>query len=1484
MTATLTISTVASARQFLRRATPWAAFLLVAMFVVPSASALATDRVAPIPMPTVAHALSGAAVTSPLHPSVSKVAAHLGPRPASGPTAAGPGTFFTTSSIPNPLPGTVPCLSNFFGGTTCSNTTNDPSLNYTSDGTLAVAYTAYTNLTQCANTTNYTMAQVGFSTSSDNGTTWSTPVYLGNPDCTVASQYANAWTPSLTSLANGTLVLVYIEFNVTKYTQIPQSLMYGDGWGPYGWRMPTDRLVLTKSYNDGVSWTTPTVLNSSNNPGLNATNWAPERAWVTATGSTVYVTWMNYSSGLEFGGTKGSAGVHLLVSKDGGSTWGPMRNLTTVNGGSGSFSFNPTAAVGAGGELLVTYGTNATFDSYNYSFNADVEVATSTNNGTSFSYSVAAHTVPVDYYNWPHTPFIDPSPQIAYAHATGQILVTYSAAVPVTLCFSYGCYLYFEPQVFVTNSSDGGSSWSADHVVAPELNGNGQGFSLYNPSIAVGPTGTVFIEMSYVNDSLCGPYVYGTGCGEQSQQFAWSTNNGTTFSSAVEISSNMTVTPYYPDGEYDTMLTMGTGVYVGWTINLCLGAAVAYCYWPGYPGNGITEVQVSGLFEGTGWDLNFTETGLVGGTPWSVSVIGNVRSASAPTPLQVTGVPNGYNVSWILNSPGAGYGIRYFGVASLSSPTVITANTTVIETFSEQVLVNITSSPYIPGADQFASVYCGQLVWDNPKCPELNYNITPDPGPNWVSVGTSFVLNVTNQSQWCPVGFCYFTELNLSFESWTGNGAGSVNTSTNLTTIVAHGPINMTANFDLVGWCYVEKDPPYFSYDSCWKQNSSIAFHETGLPAGQNWTVSVQGSGAVTTISSNTSWIYVSGTATSKIAYYYVWTIPAGAGEFWVGTGTPASPVELPTDAIVNVQFQRELPSASVFPLFVNQTGLPNGQNWAMSIGGNGFGVIGNATSFALRGGSYALNASPVYLANGTAYYAGHLSTVPLVVNGTETNYTTPANVPIDGPTLAQFVYTPAYYLTLTAGSGGSVNASSQWVQASRTVHLNATPDPGYSFVSWTGDGLGAVNSSNPAISVTPSGPVTEFAAFVHLPPSTWTVTVKGVGLPSTLAFTIGLGSRAYTGNGTFRVSGLSSGNYSVNVGYVYLNSSNETRYVPTVTQSSFAQTAGGALEVVANGYVNVTFAPEYLLTLSSTGNGTISPGAGTSWESPTATVMVSATPASHYKFVGWNGSGVGSVNSVAKTISLTLGSPVWETGQFLWAPNVAPKTYNLTVTESGLPSTAAWAATIGTTGAHGSGTGLTIAGLNGSYTVVVPPVYVGTDTRYVANVSGVTASLSVSVAANATVTVSFTEQFLVTVTSGSGGSASASPTAAGWVNAGATVTLSATPANASEVFANWTGSGTGAYTGALASTTLTVNGPVKETAAFAPVYPVKSTGSATAGEPLAFGLLAVLLVVGLLVGFLVFRRRSSSPPAMHSEESPTSDAGGESTDDSGST
>jgi hypothetical protein len=88
--------------------------------------------------------------------------------------------------------------------------------------------------------------------------------------------------------------------------------------------------------------------------------------------------------------------------------------------------------------------------------------------------------------------------------------------------------------------------------------------------------------------------------------------------------------------------------------------------------------------------------------------------------------------------------------------------------------------------------------------------------------------------------------------------------------------------------------------------------------------------------------------------------------------------------------------------------------------------------------------------------------------------------------------------------------------------------------------------------------------------------------------------------------------------------------------------------------------------------------------------------------------------------------------------------------------------------------------------------------------------------------------------------------------------------ANATSSFVGWQGTGTGSYTGSTASQTVTVQGPITETATFAPVYPVKTTGSSTAGLPLALGLLVLLVVVGLVVGYALFRRR---PPRTTTDE-----------------
>jgi hypothetical protein len=83
------------------------------------------------------------------------------------------------------------------------------------------------------------------------------------------------------------------------------------------------------------------------------------------------------------------------------------------------------------------------------------------------------------------------------------------------------------------------------------------------------------------------------------------------------------------------------------------------------------------------------------------------------------------------------------------------------------------------------------------------------------------------------------------------------------------------------------------------------------------------------------------------------------------------------------------------------------------------------------------------------------------------------------------------------------------------------------------------------------------------------------------------------------------------------------------------------------------------------------------------------------------------------------------------------------------------------------------------------------------------------------TYTANFTTQYLLTTGYGTGGSG-VSPSG-GWYNSGASVGLSAMAASGYS-FSSWTGSGTGSYSGSVASPTITMNGPISEMANFAQV------------------------------------------------------------------
>jgi hypothetical protein len=89
--------------------------------------------------------------------------------------------------------------------------------------------------------------------------------------------------------------------------------------------------------------------------------------------------------------------------------------------------------------------------------------------------------------------------------------------------------------------------------------------------------------------------------------------------------------------------------------------------------------------------------------------------------------------------------------------------------------------------------------------------------------------------------------------------------------------------------------------------------------------------------------------------------------------------------------------------------------------------------------------------------------------------------------------------------------------------------------------------------------------------------------------------------------------------------------------------------------------------------------------------------------------------------------------------------------------------------------------------------------------------SHSVAPTTNNTYTATFNTQYYVTMTPGTGGTVGPP---SGWRNSGAAGSITATPANGYS-FTGWSGSGTGSYSGTNNPASITMGGPITETATF---------------------------------------------------------------------
>ncbi len=265
----------------------------------------------------------------------------------------------------------------------------------------------------------------------------------------------------------------------------------------------------------------------------------------------------------------------------------------------------------------------------------------------------------------------------------------------------------------------------------------------------------------------------------------------------------------------------------------------------------------------------------------------------------------------------------------------------------------------------------------------------------------------------------------------------------------------------------------------------------------------------------------------------------------------------------------------------------------------------------------------------------------------------------------------------------------------------------------------------------------------------------------------------------------------------------------------------GGAMSHVvsptAGAIYTATFTTQYYLTMNASAGGGVSPGSG--WNNSGAVVAIGTTENGGYYFSGWTGSGSGSYSGSSSSASVTMNGPITETASFTTnisyisvtaQANPADSSFTVDGTEYTTNETFSWISgsshVIATTSAQSGGVGIQYLWSSWS--------------------DGGAMSHSVTPTIGTTYTANFTTQYYLTMSAGTGGGASP---ASGWENSGAVIPISA-PANSGYAFSSWTGSGSGSYSGASSSMSVTMNGPISETASFTviPLAPVPSFAMST--------------------------------------------------------
>jgi hypothetical protein len=710
------------------------------------------------------------------------------------------------------------------------------------------------------------------------------------------------------------------------------------------------------------------------------------------------------------------------------------------------------------------------------------------------------------------------------------------------------------------------------------------------------------------------------------------TINGTTYSSSNGIIAN-----HLLNGTYEYFVAVPYGY--------AATNSSGFIYMQGTP------VFVNVTFMSDLHKIQFTETGLPSGTDWSVVASGtNISTAasSSGTGTVTLLLPNGtYFFEFIqVGNYTSNPHFEYININRTFEQSITFTPSIYQVGFKEKGLPSGTDWSVVVNGAIYSSGGTGSVFLELQNgtyyyyiSPIAGYNDTNSSGVMTIS-GNSFHIQTTFTN---IVYRLEFTETGLSpGSSWSVTVGSKVYTSdfSNMTIHLVNGTYHYYINLQ---YGYTATNASGFlnitgsdiALRTTFKSDlSTIQFHETGLPSGTVWVVTING----TTYSSSNGIIanhLLNGTYEYFVAVPYGYAATNSSGFIYM-QGTPV---------FVNVTFMSDL-----HKIQFTETGLPSGTDWSVSINGTIYTSSGSGTiSVNLPNGTYLyviMAVSTYYVSSpfGTAYLDGGILSIQATFYNVQYNLEiTESGLPSGLEWGVSYIYNQGSNHLITVSNSENIQVVNGtyilWFSLSNSSKFNYYPEPLEVIIYING------NNRN---------------FLVHYSDFVYNISLLQKGLPTNTNWSINFNGLVVLSNHSNYINmTLQNGTYSFTV-------NDYNAYYPiNATQAIFVHGVNEVITVAYNiSLYRVTFA-ENGLSVGSEWNLSLKG----LYNSSSATYSTSSV-----NFELTNGTYLYTVTSVNKTYM----APPSGTFTLSGSPktiylNFTEVTYNVTFKESGLPSNTRW-------------------------------------------------------------------------------------------------------------------------------------------------------------------------------------------------------------------